>query len=177
MRTITLRTWAPCRPMYEHPAASYRPMFVKLNPVNRRSVSYINWEKITCKGALMIYYYYGDTPSKVVKKNKAVWQFSQYFGALVWTSKANGTKTISEIVSNNNKIFLLTLHGHRGWQKRPEIGVVVIRYCISPTSAQVPFFYSLTLTFIFKVKVLTFFLCCEYLVNGGRWADITIAIR
>ena len=34
--------------------------------------------------------------------------------------------------------------------------------------AQVPFFYSLILNFIFKVKFVRFFLFCEYLANGER---------
>ena len=37
---------------------------------------------------------------------------------------------------------------------------------ISNRIAQVPFFQSLTLIFIFKVNLLEFYLICEYLVNG-----------
>ena len=36
--------------------------------------------------------------------------------------------------------------------------------------AQVQFFYFLTFTFIFKVKMLTFFLFCEYLANSEIWS-------
>ena len=39
---------------------------------------------------------------------------------------------------------------------------------ISSRMMQVPFFYSLTLTFIFKVKILKLFLFCKYLANGKR---------
>ena len=39
---------------------------------------------------------------------------------------------------------------------------------ISSRMAQVQFFYSLTLIFIFKVKIVAFFLICEYLVNGEK---------
>ena len=45
----------------------------------------------------------------------------------------------------------------------------------SKRTAQVPFFYSLTSTFIFKVNFLVFFLFYEYLPNGER-ANITIAV-
>ena len=34
--------------------------------------------------------------------------------------------------------------------------------------AQVPTFSFLTLTFIFKVKLLTFYFICEYIINGER---------
>ena len=37
---------------------------------------------------------------------------------------------------------------------------------ISIRSLQVPFFVFLILTFIFKVKVLEFYLFCKYLING-----------
>ena len=39
---------------------------------------------------------------------------------------------------------------------------------ISRRMAQVPLFYSFTLTFIFKVKLLLVFLFYEYLENGKR---------
>ena len=39
---------------------------------------------------------------------------------------------------------------------------------ISSRMAQVPLLYSLTLTFIFKIKVLAYFLFCEYLTNGEK---------
>ena len=43
-----------------------------------------------------------------------------------------------------------------------------MEWMISSRMAQVPFFYSLTLTIIFKVKPLAFSLFYEYLVNGER---------
>ena len=36
--------------------------------------------------------------------------------------------------------------------------------------AQVTFFYCMALIFVFKVKILTFFLICEYLANGEGWS-------
>ena len=42
---------------------------------------------------------------------------------------------------------------------------------------QDPFFYSLTLIFIFKIKVLAFFFFCEYTQKVRHRANITIVIR
>ena len=42
---------------------------------------------------------------------------------------------------------------------------------------QVLLLYSLTLIFIFKIKVLAFFLFCEYTQKVRHRANITIAIR
>ena len=47
---------------------------------------------------------------------------------------------------------------------------------ISSEMTPVQFFSLLTLTFILKVKPLSFYLICEYFVNDKTWAIITIAI-
>ena len=38
-----------------------------------------------------------------------------------------------------------------------------------PVGWRMSLFFSMILTFIFKVKLLTFYFICEYLVNGERW--------
>ena len=43
--------------------------------------------------------------------------------------------------------------------------------------AEVLFVYHLTLIFILKIKVLAFFLMCEYLATAGKIANNSIAIR